>query len=174
MFPRLGCGERSIMRPLLHGLVAGAAGTAAMTVWQTLLPRLRRSNGSSDQEQTRSDDERWEQASSPAQAARVALRGVGFDPPASWIPFLTNAMHWGYGTTWGAAYALMRKRVVAHPLLGGLGFGLGVWAASYAQLVPLGIYSPPWRYPVATLAEDASYHAVYGVAVAAAYSILEA
>ena len=47
-----------------------------------------------------------------------------------------------------------------------------MWAASYAQLVPLGVYSPPWEYPPATLAEDLSYHVVYGVGVATAYSAL--
>lgn len=142
-----------------------------MTGWQAVLPRLENSN--ENKEQSGSNDERWEQASAPAQAARVVLRGVGFDPPASWIPSLSNAMHWGYGTAWGAGYALLRKRIAVNPLLEGLGFGLGVWAPSYAQLVPLGIYSPPWRYPPGTLAEDLSYHAVYGVGVAAAYAMLD-
>jgi hypothetical protein len=59
-----------------------------------------------------------------------------------------------------------------YPLPVGLGFGLGVWAASYAQLVPLGIYEPPWRYPAEELAEDLSYHAVYGLGVAGAYAAL--
>jgi uncharacterized membrane protein YagU involved in acid resistance len=162
------------MRAVTRGLLAGAVGTAAMTGWQTLLPRLR---GSSEDggggEQPTTDDERWEQAASPARAARVVLRGAGFDPPASWIPFLTNATHWGYGTAWGVAYALVRKRVSAQSLPEGLAFGLAVWVASYVQLVPLGVYEPPWRYSLATLAEDASYHVVYGVGVGAAYRALE-
>jgi hypothetical protein len=55
------------------------------------------------------------------------------------------------------------------PLVDGLVFGTGVWAASYATLVPMGIYQAPTEYPPAELAIDWSYHAVYGAAVAAAY-----
>ena len=43
---------------------------------------------------------------------------------------------------------------------------------SYAQLVPMGIYEPPWRYPVRELATDLSYHLVYGSAVAEAFGAL--
>jgi hypothetical protein len=160
------------MRQIARALLAGGAGTAVMTGWQALLPRLLETNGGDGEEQPQNDEERWEQAEAPARAARVVLRNVGVDPPAAWIPFLTNALHWGYGTGWGAAYAPLAKRTAARPLSEGLLFGLGVWAASYAQLVPLGVYRPPWQYPPATLAEDASYHAVYGVGVATAYRLL--
>jgi hypothetical protein len=43
---------------------------------------------------------------------------------------------------------------------------------SYLELVPMGIYEPPWRYPIGTVALDASYHLVYGSAVGAAYAAL--
>jgi len=35
------------------------------------------------------------------------------------------------------------------PLTGAAGFGAALWGASYAELVPLGIYEPPWRVGVA-------------------------
>ncbi len=57
--------------------------------------------------------------------------------------------------------------------LAGAAFGTGAWAASYAELVPLGIYQPPWRYPAKELALDLSYHLVYGLAVAGAFAVLE-
>jgi hypothetical protein len=145
-----------------------------MTGWQTLLPRLRGSGGGGGNEAPQDPEERWRQASAPARAARIVLRAAGIDPPPSWIPFLTNATHWGYGTAWGGVYGLLaRKRGGSHPVPEGLGFGLGVWAASYAQLVPLGVYSPPWEYDAATLAADASYHVVYGVGVAGAFAALD-
>ena len=110
------------MREVVRGVLAGSAGTALMTAWQTLLPRLKGSSKDGEDEQKRdSDEERWDQAAAPAQAARVVLRGLGFDPPASWIPFLTNAMHWSYGTSWGAAYALAQTRIRARSLPLGLG-----------------------------------------------------
>jgi hypothetical protein len=43
---------------------------------------------------------------------------------------------------------------------------------SYAQLVPMGIYKPPWKYPVRDLGLDLSYHLVYGIAAAVAYDRL--
>jgi hypothetical protein len=57
-------------------------------------------------------------------------------------------------------------------LRGGLAFGIGVWASSYAQLVPLGLYEPPWRYPAPVIALDLSYHLVYGTGVATTYRLL--
>ena len=67
-------------------------------------------------------------------------------------------------------YALAARLLRPPPLVGGLGFGVGVWSAAYVQLVPLGIYEPPWRYPVDEVALDLSYHLVYGAAVAEAYA----
>ena len=110
---------------------------------------------------------RWADAPAPAQVAkRIAdAAGQGRRVTREDVPLLTNAMHWLYGLSWGAAYGAVRPN--------GLVFGTGVWAAAYAELVPLGIYKPPWKYPAKDLAIDWSYHAVYGVTVAAAYAALE-
>jgi hypothetical protein len=58
-------------------------------------------------------------------------------------------------------------------VLAGVELGTGVWTASYVELVPLGIYRPPWKYPANELALDLSYHLVYGIAVAGAYAALD-
>jgi hypothetical protein len=50
---------------------------------------------------------------------------------------------------------------------------VGVWTAAYAELVPLGIYKKPLEYPAQELALDLSYHLVYGIAVAGAYSAFD-
>jgi hypothetical protein len=55
----------------------------------------------------------------------------------------------------------------------GLIFGVGVWGLSYAQLVPMGLYEPPWKYPARELAKDVSYHLVYGLGVAGSYEVLD-
>ena len=44
---------------------------------------------------------------------------------------------------------------------------------SYVELVPMGLYEPPWKYPAKSLAKDLSYHLVYGVALAGAYKLLD-
>src|SRR4051794_26883307 len=106
-----------------------------MTAYQELVGRLR---GGEPPDEPQSDDEAWEKASAPAKVARLALERVtGRRPAAEWIPLLANAMHWGYGTAWGVAFAVLRRGDGSHPVAAGLVLGTGVWAASYAQLVPL-------------------------------------
>ena len=155
---------------LLRGLLAGSAGTGLMTAYQTLV----QSGESEGDEQPASDAERWQRAPAPARVARRILEGVFQQQVAAdRIPLLTNAMHWLYGTTLGGIYGLVQGTVRANPVAGGLAFGAGAWALSYLQLVPMGIYEPPWRYPAKTLAVDLSYHVVYGAGVAGAYDALE-
>jgi hypothetical protein len=67
----------------------------------------------------------------------------------------------------------VQETTLGRPTRTGLLFGAGVWGASYVALVPMGIYEPPWRYPAATVAFDATYHLVYGEAVAAAYAVFD-
>jgi len=110
---------------------------------------------------------RWADAPAPAQVAKKIADafGEGRRITREDVPLLTNAMHWLYGVSWGAVYPFVP--------VDGLTFGTGVWTASYAELVPLGVYEPPWRYSKEELALDWSYHAVYGLAVAAAYAALD-
>ena len=89
------------------------------------------------------------------------------------VPLLTNAMHWLYGIGWGTFYGLGAGHTRPDPVAGGLAFGTGVWGAAYAELIPLGIYEAPWKYPKRELAIDLSYHLVYGLAVAGAYAALD-
>ncbi len=114
----------------------------------------------------------WKNAPAPAQVARKVLRLGGFDPPPTWIPFLTNALHWGYGTAWGALYTLARGNRASGTIREGLAFGVAVWGASYAELVPLGIYKPPWEYPARMLGSDVGFHLAYGIGVVTAADAL--
>ena len=59
------------------------------------------------------------------------------------------------------------------PLLRGLGFGTLVWLMSYVEMVPLGIYEPPWAYSAPELAMDLSYHLAYGAGLGAAGALVE-
>ena len=158
-----------------RGLVAGVAGTAAMTAWQELSAKLqsRRSKDEATSQSSGTSDP-WADAPAPAKAGRLILGAIGYEVPPDEIGLLTNVMHWGYGTTWGAVYGAAMGNV-AHdrPLVRGLGFGAWVWVMSYVQLVPLGIYRPPWKYPPAELALDLSYHLAYGAGLGAAAVLTE-
>jgi hypothetical protein len=150
-----------------RGIVAGVAGTAAMTAVQESVSRLRDSSDGNGGPPT------WDDAPAPAKVARKVLEGVFDAPqPASRIPLLTNVMHWGYGAAWGAVYGLLHGTLRARPILQGPLFGAGVWVMSYVQLVPMGLYRPPWEYDVETVGIDLSYHLAYGLGVAAAFDAL--
>jgi len=157
------------MKTLLRGVVAGLAGTAAMTVAQLAAARLR------DEPARTRVPRAWSEAPAPAQVAKQAADAVGRGSHVTKqdVPRLTGAVHWSYGTGLGVLYALAVRALRPTPLLGGLGFGIGVWSAAYVQLVPLGIYEPPWRYPLDELALDLSYHLVYGAATAGAFAVVD-
>ena len=170
------------MTPLgavVRGLAAGVAGTAAMTAAQELPARLRSSGGEGDEDAGRQqEDERqsdpWEQASAPAKVARRVIEGVfrrDVSPDA--IPLLTHATHWGYGTGWGALYGLLQGSRPGPALRRGVGFGGFVWAMSYVQLVPMGLYEPPWKYSPGDLGMEVGYHLAYGAGLGVAYAALE-
>lgn len=157
-----------------RGVVAGTAGTAAMTAWQEVSSRLQASGGSSGGGQGGEDENPWASAPAPARVAKRLIEGVfRREVGPDRIGLLTNVAHWGYGTAWGAVYGLLQGTLRANPLAHGLAFGSGVWAMSYVQLVPMGLYKPPWEYPAKSLAKDLSYHLVYGLGVAGAYQLLE-
>ena len=175
---RIGLISRSRKRRLgviVEGILAGAAGTAAMTAHQELRQRFAGENGrdSARPSPASGEGDPWESAPAPAQVGKRLIEGLGGGPvPAEAIPALTHAMHWSYGSAWGGVYATTRESAGASARLLGPLFGLGVWAASYIQLVPLGIYQPPWCYPLRSIADEIAYHLTFGIAVGATYEVL--
>jgi hypothetical protein len=153
---------------LARGIAAGVAGTAVMTAYQLAVAK------SQGKPLATPVPHRWADAPPPAQVAKKAADAVGHGGrfTREHVPLLTNAMHWLYGVSWGAVYGLAAHEDT-DAIPGGLLFGSGVWAAAYAELVPLGIYEAPWKQSKEELALDWSYHAVYGLAVAAAYAALD-
>ena len=151
-----------------RGLIAGVTGTALMTAWQELSAKL---ISSDEEESSEEPSDPWEEAPAPAKVAQRFVKGMfGKDLSAESIPVATNAMHWGYGTGWGIVYGLVAGTRGRSRLGGGLAFGTAVWLASYAQLVPMGLYEPPWTYEPGELALDLSYHLAYGAGVAGGYA----
>ncbi|HZP72431.1 MAG TPA: DUF1440 domain-containing protein [Gaiellaceae bacterium] len=157
-----------MLKTLARGLVAGAAGTAVMTAYQLAVAKAKGEPLSTPV------PHRWADAPPPAQVAKKAADAVGEGRRFTRedVPMLTNAMHWLYGIGWGVVYGVLARNRPS-PVASGVVFGLGVWAAAYAELVPLGIYKPPWQYEPAELAVDGSYHLVYGLAVAGAFAALD-
>lgn len=163
------------LQAVAAGLAAGVVGTGFMTAWQELAAKLKSSSQGGGSEPQEPPSDPWEAASAPAKVAKRIGEGV-FHKPVSpdLIPLLTNGMHWSYGTGWGAVYGIAAGSANNIPrLAAGVGFGTLVWLMSYVQLVPMGLYDPPWKTPPLELALDLSYHLVYGAGVASAYRLLK-
>ena len=160
---------------IARGMGAGVIGTGAMTVAQGLAAKLQSSGeGEQQGEEQKSPQDPWEEASMPAQVGRRISEGV-FHQEVSpdRIPLLTNGMHWAYGTGWGAIYGLIEGTFGGRSLRQGALFGAGVWAMSYVQLVPMGLYQLPWKYPPKSIAMELGYHLVYGVGVAGGHRLID-
>ena len=152
-----------------RGLAAGVVGTAVMTLVQELSAKLQApSDGAAPPPQ-----DPWAQASAPAKVGRRIIEGVFEHPvPPERIGLLTNVMHWAYGTGWGAIYGIVEGTFPGHSVRRGLLFGSGVWVMGYVQLVPMGIYELPWRYPAQDVALELGYHLAYGVGVDTGHRLL--
>lgn len=162
------------MGAVARGIAAGLVGTAIMTAWQEIVGRLTSSGSEDSGGGDDGQDDPWESAPAPAVVGKRLVEGLfRTEVPAERIGLLTNAVHWTYGTGWGVVYGLIQGTIRANPVAQGLAFGTGVWAMSYVQLVPMGLYEPPWAYPARTLAKDLSYHLAYGLGVATGYRALD-
>lgn len=160
------------LRALRRGLIAGAAGTAAMTAYE-MARSVRR--GSTIREAAAPEPpDRWSEAPAPGQVGYRLIHGM-FERDVSTrrAPALTNAVHWLYGVGWGGLFGLVKASSSATALPAGVVFGSVVFASGYAVLTAMQIYDPPWEYDAEALAVDWSYHLVYGVATAAAFAALE-
>jgi len=140
-------------------LLAGAAGTAAMTAAQTAYYRATDT----------------ESSSTPAEVGKRIVEGVlGRELPEQRMDALNQGMHWLYGTSWGLPFGLVAgsRRRRRSLLADGVGFGLAIWAASRGQMAAMQLAPPPWRDPPSTLAMDLGFHLLYGAAAAVAFRAL--
>lgn len=162
---------------LARGLLAGAAGTAAMDLlWYR---RYRQGGGESGFTawEFASGAQSWEQAPAPAQVGRRLYEGFfqrGL--PTDDIARVNNVTHWGYGAGWGAVYGAVVGSLRPAPrlqrLLYGLPFGATVWTSSYILLPLAKLYKPIWQYDSATLAKDLTAHLTYGLTTGVVFTLL--
>jgi hypothetical protein len=163
--------KRTLTGAFKLGLAAGFVGTTAMTALQEVMARRRRARMPAGPMTAEADP--WSYAPAPAQLAKRVMEDItGREIPPDRIPVYTNAMHWGYGIAMGPVYALARRWFGGRAAVQGPAFGLGVWAWSYATLVPLGLYKWPWHYRAGAIAKDVSYHLLYGTGTAVGYQLL--
>lgn len=154
-----------------RGLLAGLAGTVAMTLAQEAVSwaRNRRSSVAGSLREPRT----WAEAPPPAQVARQVAAVFGYRVTKRQAPLVGNAVHLGWGVALGGLYGLAQEQLRLHPLAHGAVFGAAVWGLQYAVLPGLKVYEPIWRYPPGTLAVDLSYHLAYGLGAAGVHAALD-
>jgi hypothetical protein len=144
-----------LARAIGKGVVAGFAGTAAMTVSSTVEARLR-GRAFSD---------------APARATAKVLGIKEFEDARAKARF-SDLSHWGYGTGWGIARAIMREL--------GLGRGFAtpahfaaIWGSALVALPALEIAPPVVFWRKEEVAIDVFHHLVYATATGLAYELLD-
>lgn len=86
----------------------------------------------------------------------------------------TLVSHFAYGATVGALYAPLARKIPLKPALGGVCYGLAVWAGSYLGLLPaLGVLSPATKHPVRRTALMIAAHLVWGAALGATLPLVK-
>jgi hypothetical protein len=138
-----------------RGLVAGLAGTAAMTVSSTLEARLRGRAASS----------------APARATAKVLGIASFEDDRAAARF-NDLSHWGYGTGWGVVRGLLSALGLS-PRAATIAHGAAIYGAAQVTLPALDIAPPAVFWPKEEIAIDAFHHAVYAAATGGAYALLE-
>ena len=138
-----------------RGLVAGLAGTAAMTVSSTLEARVRGRPPST----------------APARATAKVLGIKEFDSDLASARF-NDLSHWGYGTGWGIVRGLLAAAGLS-PRAATLAHGAAVYGAEQVTLPALDIAPPAIFWSKREIAIDAFHHAVYAAATGLAYRIIE-
>jgi uncharacterized membrane protein YagU involved in acid resistance len=144
--------KQTIIRQVLIGALAGLGATIPMTVGMEAMFRFL--------------PKRERYPLPPRQIAMALAEEVGVkeqltEPARTTV---TLAAHFGYGAATGAIYAPMAIENRWPPLVGGIGFGLAVWAASYLGLLPaVRLLSPATEHPLRRNALMITGHIVWGV-----------
>ena len=164
---RGGSGLRTILRLAVPGVLAGAAGTAAMTT-SAHLNRVRYARRHDIAPSEIDEILDYDDSEYVVIAASTLLRGVVGRAPASAegrrVLFLV--VHWGYGSAVGIAHAALRRWVVGEPLAGSL-FFVGCQTMCLTLFPVLGGTPVPWRWQRSVMATSLGQHVLYSAVVAA-------
>jgi hypothetical protein len=144
-----------LARVIGKGVVAGLAGTAAMTVSSTVEAKLR-GRAFSD---------------APARATAKVLGIKEFDDARAKARF-SDLSHWGYGTGWGVARAVLREFGLGPKLATPAHFA-AIWGGALVMLPALEIAPPVVFWKKEEIAIDVFHHAVYAAATGLAYELLD-
>ena len=137
----------------MRSVVAGTAGTAALTLSYAVERRLRpHHRGPLD----------YDDSLVPGQIVASIMRRSHLTPREH--QQLGTALRWGYGSAFGLAHGLLRRRIrepAASAIFGGTLIG-----ATFSLFPLLGHTPPPWHWPADVIATCLGTHAAYVFTVA--------
>lgn len=136
------------------GLVAGVIGTAAITLSQMIEMKL---DGRKPSEV-------------PAEAADKVL-GVAHKDQDSKESFST-AVHWGYGTAWGAVRGIISEAGLNGWVASAVHFG-AVYTAAQIMLPSMQLARPVYKRNAGSIVADVLHHAVYAAVTGLVYDALQ-
>ena len=143
----------------MRSTLAGAAGTATMTLAYEVERRLRRNHrGALD----------YDDSLVPGKiVASIMHLGRVTDRQDNEIGL---ALRWSYGSVFGIWHGLLRRRI-AEPWASAL-FGATLLSATFSMFPLLGRTPPPWRWRADVMATAIGTHIAYVVAVATVDKVL--
>lgn len=161
-----------------QGVIAGAVGglvaSWAMEQFQVRFSQLtadgldaaRRRGGHEARWSARSPDQASGEAQPVTGAAGDAVAAAALGRPLSlWEQDAVGPLlHYAFGTAVGALYGALAESRPHVTRLGGIPFGLGVWATADEAAVPAaGLSALPWERPLRAHSYSVLSHAVYGL-----------
>jgi hypothetical protein len=147
---------------VLGGVLAGAVGIVCMDAVRYV--RYRQDGGTDRPlDWEFAPVQSWAQAPDPGQVGKRVIEGfTQRELPDRWAFLTTTAMHWGYGSAWGAAYGVLAGSLRRPYPWYGVPFGAVVWGSGYLILPEGGLYKPIWEYDRKVLADDLTAHLAFG------------
>lgn len=136
------------------GLIAGLAGTAAMTIAQMIEMRLTKRQPSTV----------------PADAVSKVLDIKPTEEEKK--EKVSEKVHWAYGTSWGVARGLISLTGLRGVPADLLHFG-AVWGAALIMLPSLKLSPPIHKWDAKTIAIDVLHHGVYAAATGLTFDLIK-
>jgi hypothetical protein len=160
--------ERSLLRDIVKGAVAGAAATWVMGRVTTAMYEHE-----SDAARRQEDAARGGKTAFAA-AAEKGAEVAGARPTEETIQQAGTLLHWGLGIGAGAVYGAMRGRVMENDWKSSLKFGSGFFMLVDEVANPLlGLTPGPGAFPWQAHARGLAGHSVFGVTAEAVLRVLD-